>query len=160
MPSLDIVSKVEMQEIDNTVNSVIREIANRYDFKGSNCSLEFDKEKIIINADDDYKLSTIQDLLKMFSSRRKIDSKVFDFQTPEKATGNSLRQIVNIKQGIDSDNAKKIMKLIKEEKFKVTVSNKGDKIKLDSNKIDELRAVMSFLNTKNFDIAINFENFK
>lgn len=148
-----------MQEIDNAVNSSIREVANRYDFKGCGSKFEFDKEEIIILANSDYKLKSMQEILKVHATRRKIDIKAFEFKDPEKASGNMLRQTVSIKQGIDSDNARKIIKLIKDEKFKVTSSNRGDKIRVEGKKIDDLREVMSFLREQELDIPLVFENF-
>ena len=97
MPSFDIVSKTDMQEVDNAVNSVIREITNRYDFKGTKSSVERKDEEITIIADDNYKLGAMQDMLKVHFTRRKLDPLALDFKEPEAASGNTIRQIVKIK---------------------------------------------------------------
>lgn len=159
MPSFDIVSKADMQEVDNALNSSIREVENRFDFKGCNSKFEFDKEKITILADSDHKLKSMQEIFKIHATRRKLDIKFFEFKDPEKASGNMLRQFVNIKQGIDADNARKIMKLIKEQKFKVTASNRGDKIRVEGKKIDDLQDIMTFLRKQELEVSLSFENF-
>lgn len=109
MPSFDVVSKVDMQEVDNAVNSVVREITNRYDFKGSNTSVERSEEEVTILADDEYKLAQVQDMLKVHFTRRKVNSQSLSFETAEKASGNMLRQKVKIKQGIDKESSKIII---------------------------------------------------
>ena len=115
MPSFDIVSKVEKQEVDNAIHVVTREIGNRYDFKNVQWSIENDKkaEELTIKAPNDYALEQIQNSLKGGFVKRDLDPKALEFKTPEKASGNTLRQIVKIKQGIDQENAKKITKEIK-----------------------------------------------
>ena len=139
MPSFDIASKIDIQEMDNAVNSAIREIETRYDFKGCGSKFEFDKESITIIANSDYNLKTMHEILKIHMTRRKQDIKALDFKDVEKASGAMLRQKILIKQGIDADNARKIMKLIKETKLKVTASNRGEKIRVEAKKIDDLR---------------------
>jgi uncharacterized protein YajQ (UPF0234 family) len=159
MPSFDIASKTDLQEVDNAVNSAIREIENRYDFKGCGSKYVFEKEEIIILANSDYNLKSMQEILKIHATRRKIDIKSFEFKDSEKASGGMLRQIVTIKQGIDADNARKIIKTIKESKIKVTASNRGDKIRVDGKKIDDLQAVMALLRNTDFEVPLVFENF-
>ena len=107
MPSFDIVSRTELPEVDNALQSARREIETRYDFKGSNCSIERSDETLTINADDDFKLKQVQELLRGHMAKRKVDTRAFDFQKPEKASGNSLRQTVAIKQGVDRELAAK-----------------------------------------------------
>ena len=107
MPSFDIVSRTELPEVDNALQSARREIETRYDFKGSNCSIERSDEALTINADDDFKLKQVQELLRGHMAKRKVDTRAFDFQKPEKASGNSLRQTVAIKQGVDRELAQK-----------------------------------------------------
>ena len=120
MPSFDIVSKVDLQELDNAINSVLRELTNRFDFKGATFSIDYQpkEEKIILQAEDEYKIGQIAGSLKAFCVKRSIDPKALDFQKEEKASGNSIRQEVKLKNGIEQEVAKKITKKIKELKIK------------------------------------------
>jgi cyclic-di-GMP-binding protein len=162
MASFDIVCQIDLQEVDNAVNGVLRELTNRYDFKGANFSLSIDKKdnKITINADDDYKLSQIQASLKANMVKRSIDVRALDFQKEEGASNNSLRQIVNIKQGIDQESSKKIVKDIKSKKLKVQASIRGDEVRVEAKKIDDLQFVMGFIKEQNPDQALQFINFR
>jgi uncharacterized protein YajQ (UPF0234 family) len=162
MPSLDIVSKVDLQEIDNVVNSVLRELTNRYDFKGAKFSLTIDNKKneILIECEDEYKLGQIADSLKVFCVKRGVDSKSLDFQKKEKAGGSSLRQNVKLKIGIEQEIAKKIVKQIKDSKLKVQASIRGEEIRIDGKKRDDLQNVMTFLRKENYEIPLQFINFR
>lgn len=160
MASFDVVSKVEMQEVDNAINSVVREITQRYDFKGSSCSVKREENDITVLADDDYKLGQIQDMLKVHFTRRNIDSKALDFATPERASGNALRQKITVKQGVDSEVAKKIVKDIKGLKMKVQASVRGDEVRVEGKKRDDLQQVMSFLKEMDLELPLQFSNFR
>ncbi len=162
MPSFDIVSKINMQEVDNAINSVMRELSNRYDFKGSNFSVEIDhKENLIkIAAEDSYKLGAIRDSIKTFGVKRGIDPKAFDFQKEETATGNSLRQNVKLRNGIEQEIAKEINKRIKEKKLKVQSSIRGDEVRVEGKSRDDLQVVMADLRAANYDIPLQFINFR
>lgn len=162
MPSFDIVSKINMQEVDNAINSVMRELSNRYDFKGSNFSVEIDhKENLIkIAAEDSYKLGAIRDSIKTFGVKRGIDPKAFDFQKEETATGNSLRQNVKLRNGIEQEIAKEINKRIKEKKLKVQSSIRGDEVRVEGKSRDDLQNVMADLRAANYDIPLQFINFR
>ena len=119
MPSFDIVSKMDLQEVDNAVQSTAREIQTRYDFKGGNSSIERNDGDITLLADDDMRHRAMIDMLKTYVTRRNLDAKGLDFGTPEKASGNMIRQTVTVKQGIPQDIGKKINKAIKDSKIKV-----------------------------------------
>lgn len=162
MPSFDIVSKIDLQEIDNAVNSVLRELKNRYDFKGAIFEVTIDSKenKINIHAEDEYKLGQIGDSIKVFATKRGIDIKALDFEKPEKASGNSLRQTVKIKQGIDSDNAKKIVKMIKDKKLKVQASIRGTEVRVEGKKRDDLQEVIAASKSFDIDLPIQFINFR
>ncbi len=163
MPSFDIVSKIDMQEIDNAVNSVLRELKNRYDFKGAIFEITIDTKdnKIKIHAEDEYKLGQIGDSLKVFATKRGIDVKALEFEEAEKAGGQSLRQDVKIKQGIDSENAKKITKAIKENKqLKVQASIRGEEVRVEGKKRDDLQEVMSAVKTFGLSVPLQFINFR
>lgn len=160
MPSFDIVSKTDLQEVENAVNSVKKEIAQRYDFKGSPASIDRKEAEITIHADDNYKLEAIHDMLKVHITRRKIDAKALDFGKAEKASGNTLRQVVTVKQGIDSDNAKQIMKEIKAQKFKAQSSIRGDELRVEGKKRDDLQEVIAFVKGLKVELPLQFVNFR
>lgn len=160
MPSFDIVSKVDMQEIDNAINSVKREIENRYDFKNSNSEITLKNDEVTIIADDDYKLTSIVDMMKVHLTRRKLDTRLLEFKNKEKASGNMIRQLVKVKQGIESELAKKIVKEIKDQKFKVQSSIKGDEVRVEGKKIDDLQNVISHMKNFKIDLPLQFINFR
>jgi uncharacterized protein YajQ (UPF0234 family) len=160
MPSFDIVSKVDLQEVDNAVNSVIKEISQRYDFKDSKCQVTREKEEITVLADDNYKLEQIHGMLKVHFTRRKIDPKSLDFGKAESASGNTLRQKIKIKQGVDSDTAKEVVRDIKDQKLKVQVSIRSDEVRVDGKKLDDLQDVIAFLRSKEFELPLQFINFR
>lgn len=162
MPSFDIVSKIDMQEIDNTVNSVLRELTNRYDFKGAVFSVELKSKENIINitADSEYKLGAIRDSLKVFATKRGVDAKALDFQKEEKAGGNMLRQEIKLRNGIEQETAKKIVKRIKDAKMKVQASIKGDEVRVDGKKRDDLQEAMAGIRSANYEIPLQFINFR
>lgn len=160
MPSFDIVSEIDLQEVDNALNSAKREITTRYDFKGSKSSIERKDKELTIIADDDMKLKAIHDLLKTYFTRRNVDSKALDFKTPEKASGNTIRQLVNLKNGIDQDNSKKLTKAIKEAKLKVQASIRGEAVRVEGKKRDDLQEAIAVIKTIEVDLPLQFTNFR
>ena len=162
MPSFDIVSTYDLQEIDNAVNIVKRDIQNRYDFRGSNSSINLDKndKKIKIEAGNSMQREAIVDMLQDRSVSRKVPLKVYDFLEEEKASGMMVRQYINLKEGISRDNSKKINKLIKDYRLKVQSQIQGDQLRVTSKKIDELQEVMKRLNAEKLDIALQYINLK
>lgn len=160
MPSFDIVSKTDLQEVENAVQSVKKEIAQRYDFKGSVASIERKEAEITVIADDSYKLSAIHDMLKVHITRRKIDATALDFGKEEKASGNTIRQVITIKQGVDSDTAKKIVKEIKNAKLKVQSSIRGDELRVEGKKRDDLQEAIAFVKSLNLDLPLQYINFR
>ena len=162
MPSFDIVSKYDLQEVDNAVNIVKRDIQNRYDFRGSNSSINLDKseKKIKIEAGNSMQREAIVDMLQDRSITRKVSLKVYDFKEEEKASGMMVRQYVNLKEGISKENSKKINKLIKEYKLKVQSQIQGEQLRVTSKKIDDLQEVIKRLDAEKLDIALQYINFK
>lgn len=162
MPSFDIVSKIDFQEIDNAVNSVNRELSNRYDFKGAKFSIKVEtkENQILLEAEDEYKLSAIRDSLKVFGVKRGIEAKAFDFQKEEAASGNSLRQTVKLRNGIEQEAAKKITKQIKETKMKIQASIRGDEVRVEGKNRDDLQKVLALLRSTNYEIPLQFINFR
>ena len=162
MPSFDIVSSFNMQEIDNAVNMVIRDIVNRYDFRGSKTSLTLDKgeKNITIMADNTMQLAAVVDMLKSRAISRKISLKVFKFHEEESATGTSIRQRVSLREGIDRDRAKKINKLIKDKRLKVQSQIQGEQLRVTGKKTDDLQSVISTIKEANLDIELQYVNMK
>ena len=162
MPSFDIVSSFNMQEVDNAVNMVIRDIANRYDFRGSKTGITLDKgeKNITIMADNTMQLAAVVDMLKSRAISRKISLKVFKFHEEESATGTSIRQRVSLREGIDRDRAKKINKMIKDKKLKVQSQIQGEQLRVTGKKIDDLQSVISMLKGVNLEIDLQYVNMK
>jgi uncharacterized protein YajQ (UPF0234 family) len=162
MPSFDIVSKIDLQEIDNAVNSVLRELTNRYDFKGAKFSIELKGKENLINlsAESEFKIGQIRDSLKVFCVKRGVDPKALDFQKEEKAGGNIIKQEVKLRNGIEQEIAKKIIKQLKDSKMKIQASIKGDELRIDGKKRDDLQEAISFLRSGNYEIPLQFINFR
>ncbi len=162
MPSFDIVSKINLQEIDNAVNSVLRELTNRYDFKGAVFSVELNNKDNIINitADSQYKLGAIQDSLKTYVTKRLIDVRALDFQKEQGAGQQTLRQEVKLRNGIEQEIAKDIIKKIKDAKIKVQTTIKGDELRVDGKKRDDLQEVIALLKNYDCKIPLQFINFR
>lgn len=160
--SFDIVSSIDLQEIDNAVNQAKKELLSRYDFKGSKSSLELNKtEKTIkIIADDDMKLRNLQDILKTRVSGRKISTKALKFQDPEQAFEGTLRQTVNLISGIPQDKAKEIVKKVKDQRLKVQIAIQGEELRVTAKSKDELQGVIQFLREADMDIPLQFTNYR
>ena len=162
MPSFDIVSSFNMQEVDNAVNMVVRDISQRYDFRGSSTKVTLDKgqKSITIEADNTMQLSAVVDMLKSRAISRKVSLKVFKFHEEESAAGTSIRQRVSLREGIDRDRAKSINKMIKDKKLKVQSQIQGEQLRVTGKKIDDLQSVISMLKSANLDIEIQYVNMK
>lgn len=160
MPSFDIVSKVDFQEVDNAVNQTMKEIGTRYDFKGSKAQVERNDEELLLNAEDDYKLGQMTDLLSQRLVKRGIDLKALDFGKVENAAGNSVRQKVKVKVGIDAEVGKQINKWIKDSKLKVQSSIQGDQLRVTGKSRDDLQSVIAALRGQDFGLPLQFVNFR
>ena len=160
MPSFDIVSRTELPEVDNALNAMRREIEQRFDFKGSKCSIERNDQELTILADDELKLRQMHELLKGHLTRRKVDAGALDFKEPEKAAGQSLRQKVIVQQGIAQDIAKKIVKEMKGSKLKVQVAIQGDELRVTGKKRDDLQAAIQAVKGMGFDLPLQYVNFR
>jgi uncharacterized protein YajQ (UPF0234 family) len=160
--SFDIVSEVDLQEVDNAVNQALKELSQRYDFKGSKSSIEYDRtnKKITLIGDDDYKLRAVKDILFTRLAKRGVSLKSFDFKDAEHAFEGTLRQIAEIICGIPKEKAKDLVKIIKDLNLKVQVQVDGDKVKVSSAKKDELQAVIAHLRAIEFPLALNFCNYR
>jgi len=160
MPSFDIVSRVDMAEVDNALAGVMREIGTRFDFKGSQSSVKREEAVLTVVADDALKLKQMQELLKGHLTRRKVDAGVLDFVEPEKAAGNTLRQTVKLRQGIDRELAKKLVQSIKDAKLKVQASIQGDELRVSGKKRDDLQAAMAGIRALKLEQPLQFVNFR
>ena len=160
MPSFDIVSRTEIAEVDNAIQGAMREIGTRYDFKGASCSIERKDQTLTILADDELKLKQVQELLRGHLARRKVDAGALDFAKPEKAFGNSLRQTVAVRQGVERELAQKIVKLMKGSKLKVQVAIQGDELRVTGKKRDDLQAAIALVRESNIDQPLQYVNFR
>jgi hypothetical protein len=160
MPSFDIVSRTEMAEVDNALAGAAREIATRYDFKGSHCAIERAEAVLTIKADDDFKLKQVQEILKTHLAKRKVDAGAFDFQKPEQASGNMLRQTVTIKQGIERELAQRIVKEIKAAKLKVQAAIQGDELRVSGKKRDDLQDAIALIRGLKITHPLQYVNFR
>jgi len=160
--SFEIVSEVDLQEVDNAVNQAVKELSQRYDFKDSKASLSFDrKEKnLTLVADDDFKLRALTDILTTRLAKRNVSIKAFKFSEPEKAFEGYLRQKVDISIGLDRERAKELTGIIKNLGLKVQTQIEGEKIKVSSPKKDDLQAVIGHLRGLNFSLPLSFCNYR
>ncbi len=138
----------------------MREIGTRFDFKGSSCSIERTDATLLIRADDEFKLKQVQELLRGYMAKRKVDVGAFDFQKPEKAFNDSLRQTVVIKQGVERELAQKIVKTIKGRKVKVQVAIQGDELRVSGKKRDDLQAAIAVIKDSKISQPLQYVNFR
>ena len=160
MPSFDIVSKTELSEIENALDGVRREIGTRFDFKGSKCAIEHKEGTITLLADDDMKMRQVHELLKAHVVRRKLDARALEFKDPEKASGNMIRQVVMVKQGIDREVGKTIITAIKTAKLKVQTSIQGDELRIVGKKRDDLQEAIALVRTLKIEVPLQYLNFR
>jgi len=158
--SFDIVSKPDQQEIDNAIQMAMKEIANRFDFKGSISKIEKDKDKIKLTADDEMKLKNVINILQDKLIKRKVPLKFFDYGKTEEALGGNMKQEVTIKQGIPQEKAKEINTLIKKSGLKVQSQIQGEEIRVFAKKIDDLQAVIQIIKAANLPIELQFANYR
>lgn len=158
--SFDVVSEVDMQEVNNAVNQTLKELTQRYDFKGSKSVVEIEGSSVKILTEDDMRLKSIIDILQSKFIRRGVSIKNMDYGKSENASGGMVRQIVTIKQGIESDVAKKLTKDIKDSKIKVQTQFMDDQLRVSGKKIDDLQAVIALLKEKDYGLELQFKNFR
>ena len=158
--SFDIVSKVDMQELQNAVTQAEKEIATRFDFKGSKSEITLEKDTLVLISDDDYKLKSVIDILQSKMARRGISIKNMEFGKVEPAAGGTVRQRVKIKQGIGQEDAKKINTMIRDSKLKVKSQIQGDQIRVSGKSKDDLQAVIAMLRGADLPLELQFVNLK
>jgi cyclic-di-GMP-binding protein len=160
MPSFDVVSKINLQEVENGVNQAKAEIANRFDFRGSNTELTWDKKIIVYKAADDYKMGAVKDILQSKLHRRGIDISSLKFSDIEHIGGMMMKQEVTLKQGIDRETAKKIAASIRDTKMKVQTQINDDKVTVSSKSIDSLQECIAHIKAQSFGQPLQIENMR
>ena len=162
MPSFDVVSKVELQDVDDAVNVTTRTMAARFDFKGSDTEITLDKKQmqITIATENSMRLDAVKDTLGGNLIKRGVSLKSLDYKEPEATSKGGLRVVVALKQGIDKDNAKKIVKLIKDQKLKVQAQIQDEQVRVTAKQIDDLRRVIDLLKTQDLELPLQFINMK
>ena len=158
--SFDVVSEVDMQEVDNAVNQAKKEIGTRYDFRGSKAEISLESDTIKIIGDDEYKLNAIIDVLKGKMVKRNVAIKNLDYGKVEPAAGATVRQIITIKKGITKENAKEVVKAIKNMKIKVQASIQEDQVRVSGKDKDDLQAVIQMLKQLDIPVELQFVNFR
>ncbi len=162
MPSFDISCKVDVQTLDNAVNVTKKEIETRFDFKGTHVSIELNKKDftILLEVESEMKLQQLEDVLISRSNKQGLKPNTFDLSKEPSANGKYVRKTVTVRNGIDKDNAKKIVKLIKDSGEKVQAAIMDDIIRVTGKKIDDLQAVIKICNTSNIDLPLQYVNMK
>jgi len=160
MPSFDVVSEVDTQEVRNAVEQANREIGTRFDFKGSDSRIEQKDNLLVIYSDDEFKAGQVRDILQNRLAKRKVDVAALDYGPVEKAGGDTVRQEIAVRQGIDQDTSKKIVKMIKSSKLKVQASIQGEKVRVSGKKRDDLQSLMALLRKQELGLPLQFNNFR
>ena len=160
MPSFDVVSRLDFQEIDNAISNVLREISTRYDFKGSQTTLERKDKDLTVLTDDELKLSQVHDLIIIHLVRRKVDPLILKEEGKEKAGGDKVRQVFKLNEGIEQPISKKITANIKNAKIKVQVKINGNELRVEGKKRDDLQSVIQIIEDAKVGIPVQFINFR
>lgn len=160
--SFDVVSKVDLQEVSNAIQQAMKEIGQRFDFRGSKSNIDLDKVKneIVIISDDEYKLKSVIDILQSKLIKREVPLKALDYGKVEPAASSTVKQIITLQQGIPTEKGKDIVKFIKNSKLKVQAEIQKDQLRVRAKKIDDLQAVIKLLKEQDFGIHIEFVNYR
>ncbi|MBU8708770.1 YajQ family cyclic di-GMP-binding protein [Bacillus subtilis] len=158
--SFDIVSKVELPEVQNAIQIALKEISTRYDFKGSKSDISLDKEELVLVSDDEFKLSQLKDVLVSKLIKRNVPTKNIDYGKVENASGGTVRQRAKLVQGIDKDNAKKINTIIKNSGLKVKSQVQDDQVRVTGKNKDDLQQIISAVRGADLQIDVQFINFR
>lgn len=160
MPSFDIVSQVNQQEVKNALEQANKEIQNRYDFKGSDARIEQNELALTVFADDEFKLGQVMDVLRQRMAKRNVDVRCLELGAVEKISGDKAKRLVTVKTGIAQDKAKEIQKLVKDAKLKVQPSIQGDAVRISGAKKDDLQAAIQLVRQSVTDLPLQFINFR
>ncbi|MBS3805655.1 MAG: YajQ family cyclic di-GMP-binding protein [Oleiphilaceae bacterium] len=159
MPSFDIVSEVDMHEVTNAVDQANKELGNRWDFKNVEAAFELDEKGVTLSAEQEFQLDQMMDMLRMAFAKRNIDSRALSEEGDTKS-GKLIKKHIKLEQGIESDKAKKIVKMIKDAKLKVQASIQGEEVRVTGKKRDDLQGVMAMLKEADLDLPLQFKNFR
>lgn len=160
MPSFDTVCEANLVEVKNAVENTAKEIGTRFDFKGTSAGIELKDKEITLFGDADFQLQQVEDILRNKLTKRSVDVRFLDVQKPQKIGGDKLKQLVKVKNGIESELAKKIQKLLKESKLKVQGAIQEDKVRVTGAKRDDLQAAMALIRKDVTDVPLSFDNFR
>jgi uncharacterized protein YajQ (UPF0234 family) len=160
MPSFDIVSEIDMQEVDNAVNQAKKELGNRYDLRGGSCEIIQEKEVVTLKANDEMKINSVRDILQSKLHKRGVEISSLKFEKPEPIGGMMLKQVGKLMQGIDKEKAKEIVKSIKESKAKVQAQIMDEQIRVTSKSIDELQTTISYCRGQKFGVPLQYINMR
>ena len=160
MPSFDIVSQVDQQEVKNAVEQTNKEIQNRFDFKGSDARVDLNELALTVYADDDFKLGQVMDVLRLRLAKRNVDVRSLELGTVEKISGDKVKQPVKVKVGVPQEKAKGIVKLLKDAKLKVAGSIQGDAVRVSGGKKDDLQTAIQLVRKSVTDLPLQFINFR
>ena len=160
MPSFDVVCKPDLIELRNAVDQVNKEIGTRFDFKGSDSKVELNENTILVFADDDFKLEQVAEIIRNKCAKRNVDVRFLTFDKKEKMSGDKIKQTVTVKNGLDKDLAKQVVKEIKDSKMKVQASIQGDTVRIQGAKRDDLQGAIALLKQKVTETPLGFENFR
>jgi len=160
MPSFDVVSRVDLQEIDNALNQTRKEVAQRYDLKDSKTEITWDEKQLVITSADDFKVKAVVDVLQSKLVRRNVPIKNLDYGKIESALGGRARQAITVQQGIDSEKAREIAKKVKSSGIKVQAQIVEDEVRVSGKKRDDLQAMIQALRAEDFGLALQFVNFR
>jgi uncharacterized protein YajQ (UPF0234 family) len=160
VPSFDIVSRIDLAEVDNALAGMTREIGTRFDFKGSKCTIERQEGILTVIADDELKLKQMHELLKVHLTRRKVDPAALDYKAPEKVSGNTLKQTIVLRQGVDANLARQLIREIKDSKLKVQVAIQGDEVRVSGKKRDDLQAAITIARGLKIEQPLQYVNYR
>ncbi|WCM90024.1 YajQ family cyclic di-GMP-binding protein [Acidovorax sp. NCPPB 3576] len=160
MPSFDTVCEANLVEVKNAVENTAKEIGTRFDFKGTSAAIELKDKEITLFGDADFQLTQVEDILRNKLTKRNVDVRFLDMEKPQKVGGDKVKQVVKVRNGIESELAKKIQKLLKESKLKVQAAIQEEKVRVTGAKRDDLQAAMALLRKEVVDIPLSFDNFR
>ena len=160
MPSFDTVCEPNMVDVKNAVENAAKEIATRFDFKGSSAAVELKDKEITLFGDADFQLQQVEDLLRAKLTKRNVDARYLDIEKIQKIGGDKVKQIAKIREGIEAELAKKIVRVLKDSKMKVQASIQGDSVRVTGAKRDDLQAAMALLKKEIDDVPLTFNNFR
>ncbi|MGL5892978.1 MAG: YajQ family cyclic di-GMP-binding protein [Bacteroidia bacterium] len=162
MPSFDIVSKIDAQTLDNAINSARKEIIGRFDFKGTKSTIDLDKKNLVLTilTEDEMRLEAIIDTIRMRMIKQQLDPRSLDEGKDHAASGNMIRKEVTVRQGVDKDNSRKLIKDIKDSKLKVQAQQMDDMVRVTAKKIDDLQQVIALIRKGDYDLPFQFTNMK